>query len=149
MAMEIGFVSCTKQKLGKPAVPRELYQPSAYFRKASAYAELEHDDWYILSAKHHVLDPDGSPIAPYDDTLSGATVSRKREWSQIVFKELEQRGVLNPDNTLVFHTGQDYYQELIPLLQHRVAATELATAGLRYGETLAWYNEQLQDEPKV
>ena len=146
MSKEVGFVSCTKKKLAQPAIPQELYQPSAYFRKASSYAESNHDEWYILSAKHQVLEPNGSPIEPYDETLSGATVNRKRRWSQSVLKELEHKGLIDSTITLVFHTGRDYHEELIPLLQDRVAHVEIPTEGLRFGETLAWYNERLEME---
>lgn len=32
------------------------------------YADREHDAWWILSAKHGLVDPDGDPIEPYDET---------------------------------------------------------------------------------
>jgi len=68
--MEIGLVSCTKAKADSASTPRELYEPSALFRKARSHVEEHHDEWYVLSTKHHVLDPDGSPIEPYDETLN-------------------------------------------------------------------------------
>ncbi len=37
--MEIGLVSCTKAKQDSAATPRELYEPSALFRKSRDYAE--------------------------------------------------------------------------------------------------------------
>jgi hypothetical protein len=46
-----------------------------------SYAKQYHDDWWILSAKHGLLDPYREPIEPYDETLSGARVMRKREWA--------------------------------------------------------------------
>ena len=48
---QIGLVSCTKSKRGEPALPRDLHEPSALFRKARAYCEQHHDAWYVLSAK--------------------------------------------------------------------------------------------------
>jgi len=41
--MEIGLVNCTKTKGDVASTPRELYEPTALFRKARSYAE-EHDD---------------------------------------------------------------------------------------------------------
>ena len=55
---EIGLVSCTKTKLEQPAPPAELYAPSPLFSKARQYCEQNHDDWFILSAKHYLLEPD-------------------------------------------------------------------------------------------
>lgn len=140
---EIGLVSCTKSKRDRAATPAELYVESAFFRKAREYAETNHDSWYILSAKHHLLDPDGPPIEPYDETLTGATVERKRDWAQTVFEQLRAEGLLVDGNRLVFHAGRDYYDELVPLLDDLAVVIETPTDGLQYGETLAWYNDQL------
>lgn len=140
--MDIGLVSCTKSKRETIAKPPDLYMESTFFRKARKYVEANHDAWYILSAKHHLLEPDGPPIEPYDDTLSGASVDRKREWSQTVYNQLREAGLLVEGTWLVFHAGRDYYDELLPLLDETVVETETPTDGLRYGETLAWYNDQ-------
>jgi hypothetical protein len=140
--MEIGLVSCTKSKRDQAAKPAELYMESAFFRKARRYAEANHDAWYILSAKLHLLHPDGPPVEPYDDTLSGASVGRKRDWSHTVYDQLREEGLLTEDTRLVFHAGRDYYDELLPLLKDAPVEIETPTDGLRYGETLAWYNDQ-------
>ncbi|MFP8955045.1 DUF6884 domain-containing protein [Natrialbaceae archaeon A-arb3/5] len=140
---EIGLVSCTKSKREQASNPADLYMESAFFKKARRYAEANHDEWYILSAKHHLLCPDGSPIEPYDDTLSQASVDKKRAWAQTVYQQLQGNGLLADGNRLVFHAGRDYYNELIPLLDEANIAVETPTDGLQYGETLAWYNEYL------
>lgn len=142
MTREIGLVSCVKTKRDAPAVPKDLYT-SAYFEKMRAYAEQHHDDWWILSAKHGLLDPDGEPIAPYDETLSGASVGRKREWAEQVAGQLEDAGLLTAETTLVLHAGADYYGELLPHIRDRVGAIEIPTEGLAIGSTMAWYNERL------
>lgn len=139
--MEIGFLSCTKSKRNHAAKPGDLYIDSPFFRKAREYAESNHDTWYILSAKYHLLDPDGPSIKPYDKTLSGAGVKEKREWAQTVHKQLQKEGLVSTNNTFVFHAGRDYYDELLPLLENSPLEIEIPTDGLRYGETLAWYND--------
>lgn len=116
---------------------------SNFFRKARTYAEREHDKWFILSAKHHLLHPDGPRIEPYDETLSGARVSTKREWASTVLKDMEQEGILKAGIRLVFHAGADYYDELLPHLEDRPVEIDIPTEGLRIGEKLAWYNAQL------
>lgn len=62
--MEIGLVSYTKSKREQASRPAELYMESAFFRKAREYVEANHDQWFILSAKHGLLEPDGPPIEP-------------------------------------------------------------------------------------
>lgn len=142
MTPEIGLVSCVKTKQDSPATPRDLYT-SPYYRKMRSYAEEEHDEWWILSAKHGLLDPDGPPIKPYDKTLTGARVARKRDWAEEVYQELKEAGLLDPGVHLVFHAGQDYYSELLPKIQDlEGVSVDIPTEGLSIGETLSWYKER-------
>lgn len=105
-----------------------------------------HDDWWILSAKHGLLDPGGSPIPPYDETLSSATVGEKQDWDQEVYDQLQQEGLLDGEVKFVIHAGQDYYGELVPLLEnHQNVTVEIPTEGLRIGKTKAWYKTWLTD----
>lgn len=64
MTSEIGLISCVKTKRDEPATPKDLYA-SDYFEKMRSYAEQYHDDWWILSAKHGLPNPDDEPIKPY------------------------------------------------------------------------------------
>lgn len=139
---EIGLVSCVKTKREEPATPRDLYT-SDYFEKMRSYAEQYHDDWWILSAKHGLLDPDGEPIEPYDETLSGARVVKKREWAEEVAEELDEQGLLSEGITLVIHAGKDYYEELLPLIEDRDVSVEIPTEGLGIGGKKSWYKERL------
>ena len=142
MTPEIGLVSCVKTKQDSPAKPKELYT-SDYYRKMRSYAEKEHDEWWILSAKHGLLDPEGPPIEPYDETLTGTGVAKKRDWAEKVYQELDEAGLLEPDVSLVIHAGQDYYGELLPLLRDRKGvAVDISTEGLSFGDTLSWYKEK-------
>ncbi|MCU1510458.1 MAG: hypothetical protein JWO34_298 [Arthrobacter sp.] len=66
-AITVGLVGCASQKLKRPAPTRELYVYQL-FKKASAYAELTCDRWYLLSAKHGLVHPD-TVLEPYDMRL--------------------------------------------------------------------------------
>lgn len=140
---EIGLVSCTKTKRNEPTTPRELYAPSTLFTKAQQYCEGNHDEWYVLSAEHHLLHPDGSAIDPYDTTLTDATTVKKREWAANVYEDMEAEGLLQTGATLVFHAGKAYYEELLPLLERGEVNVQIPLEGLAIGERLAWYNERL------
>lgn len=139
---EIGLVSCVKTKRDEPATPKDLYT-SDYFEKMRAYGERYHDDWWILSAKHGLLDPDGEPIEPYNKTLSGARVATKREWAEQVAEQLDGQELLSENVTLVFHAGKDYYEELLPHIKDRTVSVEIPTESLYIGEKKAWYKERL------
>lgn len=142
MTREIGLVSCVKTKRDESVTPKNLYT-SDYFQKMRSYAEQYHDDWWILSAKHGLLNPDAQPIEPYNETLSGARVAEKREWAERVTEELDEEGLLSDDVTLIFHAGKDYYEELVPLIEHTGTSIEIPTEGLYIGEKKSWYKERL------
>lgn len=55
MIVEIGLVSCTKDKRDVASKPKDLYMESTLFRKARAYYEKYYVGWYILSAKYNFL----------------------------------------------------------------------------------------------
>lgn len=140
---EVGLVSCVKTKREEPAAPRDLYT-SAYFEKMREYAEKEHDEWWILSAKHGLLDPDGTEVAPYEETLTTAGKATQRQWAQTVFGELEEQSLLTENSCLVLHAGTAYYEELLPLLEETaVGEIQIPCEGLQIGHRLAWYNDRI------
>ncbi|ELY83317.1 DUF6884 domain-containing protein [Natrinema gari] len=104
------------------------------FSKASQYCEQQHDDWYILSAKHHLLESDGPPIEPDDETRTGSRVGQKRDWSKEAFEQLESPGLLESDTVLVFHAGKAYYEELLPMLEETKVTVRFPVEGLIFGE---------------
>jgi len=120
--MEIGLVSCRRRRRTRRRRRGTLRTP-ALFRKARRYVEVNHGVWYVLSAKYNVLDPDGSPIEPYDETLNNAGVEERREWSRAVVGQLRGRDLLAEGNTLVIHAGKAYYEEFLPLLPTRCLST--------------------------
>lgn len=114
---------------------------SVLFEKARRYCEEFHETWYILSAKHGLLKPDGPAIEPYDLALSDLSAEERREWGADVATELRRQNVT--DERLVIHAGKDYYEPLLAGLGE--VEHEIPTEGLRYGESLSWYNEQMED----
>lgn len=114
---------------------------SALFRKARRYCEQYHDGWYVLSAKYGLLDPAGAKIEPYDVTLSDFSSDDRQKWGDDVASELRRRNLT--DERLVVHAGRDYYEPLLEALAD--VEYEIPTEGLRYGESLSWYNDHLED----
>lgn len=127
----IGLVACGKGKLDRPAPARELYN-GALFRKASAYCEATYDGWFILSAKHGLIDPE-TVVAPYDLSLSHLSPDERRAWAKRVVADLRRRDLM--DATLHLHAGEKYARPLAPLL----GATDRPLIGLGIGRQLAWY----------
>ena len=139
---EIGLVSCVKTKRDHPAKPAELYT-SPYFEKMRTYAEREHDEWWILSAKHGLLAPDGKPIKPYEKTLNDAGVAERREWAESVVEQMASEGLLDRPGQFVIHAGKAYYEDLVAQLKEKDGVdVEIPTEGLAFGETQSWYKER-------
>ncbi len=128
--VRIALVSCSAQKLDRKAPARDLYC-SPLFKLARRYAELTCDAWFILSAKHGVVDP-ARILEPYDRSFGGnprkgqrgMDVEERRAWirntSGTVHGELCDRvgrdGAFiigaDPDRlraaTVVLLAGEDY-----------------------------------------
>lgn len=86
----VGLVSCSKAKLKKAAPARDLYSPSFVFSRSARYVESRCDEWFVLSAKHGLVEPD-TVLEPYDDTLAGAPKKVREAWASRVRAELANR----------------------------------------------------------
>ena len=87
--MRIGLVGCVKSKLAHAAPARDLYV-SALFRGRRCYVERSTDRWFILSAKHGLVDPD-QVLELYNETLNDKPRAARRSWSQQVLRAIEQK----------------------------------------------------------
>ena len=109
----IVLIACGKKKLGRAAPAKDLYQ-GELFKKSWKNACLRHpnSDIYILSAKHHLVDPK-QILEPYDKTLVGAKINIKKQWAEEVIKQLQDKGYDLSKDHFVFYAGKDYYKFLI------------------------------------
>lgn len=135
----IGLVSCASTKLSHPSPARDLYT-SPLFRKACAYAELTCKSWYILSAKHGLLNPE-QVIEPYDLKLSTAQAN---QWADQVREQLAVELADTPRVVLVTLAGTRYQTVLHPCQW----PFQIPIKGLGIGRQLSWLTNQLtQLEP--
>lgn len=139
--MQIGLVSCSVSKRAVPSQPKDLYMESTLFSKARRHCETFHDDWYVLSAKHGLLAPDGPEIEPYDLSLDDISTSERRRWDRRVAEQLRERELL--DDRLVLHAGAKYRRPLIDALGDELTY-EVPTEGLQIGKKLRWYNQRYE-----
>ena len=135
----IGLVGCASQKLRRPAPARDLYV-SQLFRKASAYAELTCDRWYVLSAKHGLVHPD-TIIEPYDMRLgtNDRTSPPIHTWAAGVRAQLDTELAGLGDVTLVALAGEQYRTVLLGSRWPSVVPMK----GLGIGQQLGWLTAQL------
>lgn len=141
MKPKIGFVACTKKKKDYTCEAVDLYSESNLFSMASRYLKMSYDEWFILSAKHHLIEP-SYRLDPYDVTLVKATVEKKKTWASTVAEQITTK-FQSRDVDLYFHAGEDYTKYLIPLLEQAGYLCNKPLKGLGIGQQLQWYKERI------
>ena len=136
----VALVACASAKRSEPAPAAELYL-SGLFIKARSYAERHASAWYVLSAKHGLLDP-VTVIEPYDVTLNTMGVRRRRAWASLVSEQLE--GVVRSGDRVIVLAGARYREGIVPGLRARSVRVEIPLEGLRIGEQLAWLTRAVE-----
>jgi uncharacterized HhH-GPD family protein len=134
----IGLVGCVKSKATSPAPAQELYT-SAMFHGRRAYVERSCDRWFVLSAKHGLVDPD-EVIEPYDVSLKEQPVAARAQWARGVVTELERR--VGPLGRFEFeiHAGSAYRDHgLVDALRRAGAGVSIPAEGMSQGQQLAFY----------
>lgn len=145
--IRVAFVGCGKTKVTHPARARDLYTGNL-FRAATAHAEANYDDWFVLSARYGIVWPDAI-IGPYEATMDTKTVDQTTAWVNKVDSQL--RGSTGPGYGLwTNHGGRlviDIYAGRAyadPLLKHWEGLSWKVTvphAGLEIGQRLQAFKE--------
>ena len=138
----IYLVSCVKTKALFGTKAEDLYE-SNWFRKAKPYVLsrlTERDEWYILSAKYHLLLPQ-EMVDPYEQTLNRMSVAQRRSWSDKVLSQLMPR--VERGDRVVFLAGQRYREFLFDQLSQSGCRVEVPMEGLGSGKQLTWLKERL------
>lgn len=100
------LLGCVKSKLGYASAAQDLYS-SPLWRWRRAYAKQSGVSWYILSAKHGLLDPE-TRIAPYDLTLADFPATERRAWSRKVLDDLAAKVPVLQGKAIEIHAGKFY-----------------------------------------
>lgn len=148
------LVACSATKLDRAAPAGDLYT-SQLFKKSRAYAERIGAPWFILSAKHGLLDP-RTIIHPYNETLTTARKQQRREWSARTAWQL--RGakreelyreklvpLLGSGERVVMRAGNRYAEHLKPKLRILCGVkVERPMAGMGIGKQLQFLTEAMR-----
>jgi hypothetical protein len=138
--VRIGLVGCVKEKGSGPTTAADLYT-SALFRGRKRFVERTCNAWFILSAKHGLVDPT-QVLEPYDATVKDQPRAARRAWSASVLRELQARLGPLQHHEFEIHAGQDYRNfGLEDGLRAAGATVEVPTAGLVQGRQLAFYRD--------
>jgi cytoplasmic iron level regulating protein YaaA (DUF328/UPF0246 family) len=124
------LVSCSAGKEDKPMPAEKLYN-SDLFKKQLEYAKklAPSNHIYIISAKYHLV-PLNKTIPPYNLTLKEMPASEREKWSDVVKKQLEDKGYNLQKDKFVFLAGNAYRQ----YLETHMKNVEVPFEGLRIGQ---------------
>lgn len=130
----IALVSCVKTKSDRALPAKNLYI-STWFKKAQSLVERSGAEWFILSAKHGLLNPNDK-IEPYEQTLKIMDAAERRVWAA---KVIDQMDILLPDaDKVIILAGVDYRTNLMQYLYGRFASIDIPLKGLKSGQQLQW-----------
>jgi hypothetical protein len=140
--MRIALISCTKLKENEPCKAKNKYLKSTLFNKASKYVEQNnYDNWFILSAKYGLLSKE-EIIEPYDLTLNHMKSLERKQWSEKVLHQLEER--LQGQCRIDFYAGKKYREYLIPELEKKGIKCNIPLQGKGIGEQLGFYTKNIK-----
>lgn len=142
--LRIGLVACAKTKLDHRAPARDLYV-SPLFKAARAFAERNYHEWWILSAKHGLVDPD-TELDPYDLALHDMDWLARTRWGVDVLNDMQPKlsRIVDFRPALYLHAGK-LYRDSIPFEVGGWNDVYVPLEGLQVGQQLHWYkvNETL------
>jgi hypothetical protein len=101
---------------------------SSGFARARDHAESSGHPWFVLSAKHGLLDPD-DVVGPFDVLFGDQSLAYRTAWGEWVVAQLADRVRLT-GSTVEVHGGVDFAQPLRTPLARRGAALEIPLPGM-------------------
>jgi len=136
----IGLVGCVKEKASGPRPAKDLYV-STLFSGRRSFVERSCEQWWILSAEHGLVHPDGV-LAPYDVTLKAMSQPARRAWTLRVMGAIDQRVRPVAGDVFEIHAGAEYRNfGLTAGLRARGCAVENPTEGMGIGPQLQFYKQ--------
>ena len=146
MSTDLILAGCVKSKIEtdeEEVEAKNLYD-SPLWRCRREYAERFGDSWYILSAKHHLLDPE-KKIRTYNLTMTDLEPADRDEWSQKVLDGIKKKFPDLRGKVVEIHAGKSYAENgLEKKLREAGAIVHRPLERVRgVGLQCAWYRECL------
>jgi hypothetical protein len=139
----IVLVGSSGDVAGSPRAARDLFESDG-FARAREHAVRSEKPWFVLSAKHGLLDPD-DVVGPFDVLFGDQPAGYRAAWAEWVVVQLADR-VRLPGATVEVHGGVDFAQALKAPLARRGARTEIPLPG---GWADTAHSHESDSEPPV
>ena len=141
----ICLVACVSSKKHEKAPAQELYI-SPLFQKAQFYAANRFDQWFILSAKYGLVDPE-QEIEPYEQTLNKMPKSQRDEWADCVFRNICSK--VTNGSYIAFLAGERYREGLINRLREHGYVMRVPLEKLSIGRQLSWLKKIHEESERL
>jgi hypothetical protein len=144
-SMTVYLVACAAGKLDVPSPAKDLYV-SDLFSKSRAYVESRlgpDDSWFILSAKHGLLNPEDI-TDPYDLSLNSMKAADRRLWAKDVIAQFAGHLV---SRDVVILAGKKYRERIEPSLRECGVAVSVPMEGLGIGSQLQFLKRNASPKP--
>jgi hypothetical protein len=128
----------------EPLPAAALFQSDG-FRRSRDHAVRSGLPWFVLTAKHGLLDPD-DVISPFDVDLGDQSATYRTAWGEWVAAQLGDRVQLR-GVTVEVHGGVDFAQPLRQPLARRGAALEIPLPGTWQEAGPGWQAAHSDDHP--
>lgn len=112
----VHLVACCSKKLSTPAPARELYC-SPLFLKTRAVVEATGQPWFILSARHGLVEPT-QVLEPYNWSLKDSGKRLREAWGSRAMSSLNHK--MGRSVRLVLWAGHDYRDALHWGIRHHL-----------------------------
>ena len=129
--MRVTLIQCTNTKRSGTHKARDLYDESNYFCIMREWARSTENPWYILSAKHGLVEP-LQRLTDYNER--GLSVDQCKE----IAETLDNAGVTE----VLITAGKDYTDPLTPELERLGIDVIEVCRGMRIGERMAELKER-------
>lgn len=137
---KVALVACVKQKKQGVHPAQELFT-SAWFVKAKEYVEnVDFDDWYILSAKYHLVAPD-EIIEDYSEHLNQYPKEEIDAWAKKTAGEIKAR---NLSREQLYIIGSEKYRTISSYLPEADIIEPLKGMGI--SQQMSWMHSQAKKE---
>jgi hypothetical protein len=139
------LLTCSRRKTENAATAKDLYT-SPSFIAARKIAEKEGNIWYIISAKHGLIDPE-KKIEPYDLSLQSLSEIEKEKWALKVVNSIIKN--LDANDKIIFLGDDFYFNYLYEKLQLAGFNVTSPLFGKTIDEKMHWLNAYGQESQRL
>jgi hypothetical protein len=146
----IFIITCSSQKIKTESPARDLYL-SERFILAKKLADEYADQWFIISAKYGLLEPD-QVVAPYDKNLKELSLQEYKLWSEKNIRKLDY--CLTEKINFICLGEEEYFLDIETYLLRQGNTINIPFRHIEKDNRVPWlrlaqlYNKRFQDVSK-